>query len=169
MEQQQLTIDKRDGAVVATIHLARIDSKTAEELRQSLSSAAASARDLPLIVVLPVIGLLVNMIFGGRILNSGPAGEKIVGAIASTAVGLAFVVSVLQFVSLLGHHEGQVVPVADWITIGDLHIRSGWQLYVRQLLSMHSDRSLSKSKSLHSAGWQFNDRSTRQFLMPAQM
>ncbi len=44
---------------------------------------------IPWLVFAPVIGLLINMIFGGRL------SEKAVGTIASLASGAAFVVSVL--------------------------------------------------------------------------
>jgi NADH-quinone oxidoreductase subunit L len=72
---------------------------------------------VPLIVFLPVLGLLINMIFGGKL------GEKAIGAVASTASGLAFVTSVLLGVALWQTGgEAQTVPLADWITIGTLHI-----------------------------------------------
>jgi NADH-quinone oxidoreductase subunit L len=68
---------------------------------------------VPLIVFLPVLGLLINICFGGRM------GEKAIGTVASAASGLAFVVSVLLGVALwIGHGEGQVVPFAEWIKIG---------------------------------------------------
>ena len=41
---------------------------------------------VPLIVFLPVLGLLINLIFGGRM------SEKAIGAVASAASGLAFAV-----------------------------------------------------------------------------
>ncbi len=72
---------------------------------------------VPLIVFLPIIGLLVNIAFGGKM------GEKAIGAVASAAAGLAFVVSVLQGVALwTGGGNAQVVPFADWIRIGTLNI-----------------------------------------------
>ena len=72
---------------------------------------------VPLIVFLPVIGMLINLIFGGRM------GEKAIGAVASAASGLAFVVSALLGYSLwAAHGEAQVVPFVDWITIGNLYI-----------------------------------------------
>ncbi len=72
---------------------------------------------VPLIVFLPVIGLLINLIFGGRM------GEKAIGTVASAASGLAFVVSALLAVALSGAHgEAQVVPFAEWIRIGTLNI-----------------------------------------------
>lgn len=72
---------------------------------------------VPLIVFLPVIGLLINLIFGGWM------GEKAIGTVASAASGLAFVVSVLLGYSLwAAHGEAQVVPFAEWIRIGALNI-----------------------------------------------
>ena len=83
---------------------------------------------VPLIVFFPVIGLLINAFFGGKILESGKSGEKIVGWIASGAAGLAFVVAVLQVISLMGHPEGMVVPFAEWIHIGALELDWAFQV-----------------------------------------
>jgi len=72
---------------------------------------------VPWIVFFPVIGLLFNMIFGGRI------GEKAVGVVASLASGLAFMISVLLAILLVSHPEGTIVHLAEWITIGELSLR----------------------------------------------
>jgi NADH-quinone oxidoreductase subunit L len=53
----------------------------------------------PLIIAFPLLGLLINMIFGRRL------GERAVGIIASTAVGLSFVVAIVQFFALRSHPE----------------------------------------------------------------
>jgi NADH-quinone oxidoreductase subunit L len=72
---------------------------------------------VPLIVFSPVIGLLVNIIFGSRM------SEKAIGWLASAASGLAFVVSLLLGYSLwAAHGEAVVVPFADWISIGELDV-----------------------------------------------
>ena len=72
---------------------------------------------VPLIVFLPVLGLLVNIAFGGRM------GEKAIGAVASAASGLAFLVSVLLGIALWQTHgDVRVVPFAEWIRIGSLQI-----------------------------------------------
>jgi NADH-quinone oxidoreductase subunit L len=73
-------------------------------------------RLVPLIVFIPVIGLLINIILGGRL------GEKAIGTIASTASGLAFVVAILQVITLTSHPEGTTIPFAEWITIGELNL-----------------------------------------------
>ena len=85
-----------------------------------LSEATAGASQffylVPWIVFAPVIGLIINMIFGGRL------GEKAIGTVACLASGLAFVVSVLLAISLSAHPEGMVVPLAEWISIGELDL-----------------------------------------------
>jgi NADH-quinone oxidoreductase subunit L len=72
---------------------------------------------VPLIVFLPVIGLLINIAFGGKM------SEKAIGAVASTASGLAFLVSVLLGVALWSSGgAAHSLPFADWISIGTLSI-----------------------------------------------
>jgi len=77
---------------------------------------------VPWIVFFPVIGIFINIIFGGKLQSGGDAGERAVGWIASLASGLTLVVSVLQAVSLIRSPEGAVVRLADWITIGSLKL-----------------------------------------------
>jgi NADH-quinone oxidoreductase subunit L len=79
----------------------------------------------PLIIAFPILGLLINMIFGRRL------GERFVGITASSAVVLSFIVAILQFIALLGEPEGAQVMVADWITIGSLSVP--WALKVDSL------------------------------------
>ncbi len=70
----------------------------------------------PWIVFFPVIGLLVNIIFGGRF------SEKVIGMAASLASGLAFVVSVLLAYSLTQHPEAVRWTIGEWIHIGTLQL-----------------------------------------------
>ncbi len=70
----------------------------------------------PWVVLAPVVGLLINMFFGGRF------SEKVVGTIASLASGVTFVVSVLLAISLAQHPEAVAVPFAEWIHVGTLQL-----------------------------------------------
>ncbi|MDX1378347.1 MAG: NADH-quinone oxidoreductase subunit L [Anaerolineales bacterium] len=71
----------------------------------------------PWLVFFPVIGLLINIVFGHRF------NEKAIGAVASLASGAAFVVSVLLAWSVAaGHGEAVSVPFAEWIHIGALEL-----------------------------------------------
>ncbi len=70
----------------------------------------------PLVLFLPLFGLLVNVILGSKI------GQKSAGIIATIAAGLTFVVS-----ALLGWLLTQVAGpiyfhIADWITVGKLQL-----------------------------------------------
>src|SRR5512140_307508 len=71
---------------------------------------------VPWIIYAPIIGLLINVIFGKYL------GEKGVGVVASLAAGTAFVVAVLQAYGLSIHPEGADVNLAQWIHIGNLTI-----------------------------------------------
>jgi NADH-quinone oxidoreductase subunit L len=79
----------------------------------------------PLIILFPVLGLLINLVLGRRL------GERFVGIVGSGAVGMSFIVALLQFVALRGHPEGVSIPVAEWITIGQLSVP--WSLKVDTL------------------------------------
>jgi len=79
----------------------------------------------PGILFFPLAGLLINLIFGGRLK------EKAIGVIASGAVVLAFLVALLQAISLIYHPEGKIIPLAEWIRIGELKLR--WALQVDTL------------------------------------
>jgi NADH-quinone oxidoreductase subunit L len=70
----------------------------------------------PWIVFFPVIGLLINIMFGGRL------SEKVIGTVASLASGLAFVVSVLLAYSLTQHPEAVRWTIGEWIHIGALQL-----------------------------------------------
>ena len=71
----------------------------------------------PWLVFAPVLGLLVNLIFGKRF------SETLIGTVASLASGAAFVVSVLLAYSVSANH-GEVVrwQLAEWIHIGTLQL-----------------------------------------------
>ncbi len=71
---------------------------------------------VPLVVFIPIIGLLLNAFFGGR------WGEKVIGTIACLGSGLSFVVAVLLGISLIGSPGGTTVPFVEWITIGSLQL-----------------------------------------------
>jgi NADH-quinone oxidoreductase subunit L len=92
-------------------------------------SEAAQAEGLfiyaPLIIALPIVGLLLNILFGRR------AGERFSSIVASSAVGSAFIIAILQFIALRAHPEGATVHVADWIHIGALDV--SWSLKVDTL------------------------------------
>jgi NADH:ubiquinone oxidoreductase subunit 5 (subunit L)/multisubunit Na+/H+ antiporter MnhA subunit len=61
------------------------------------------ASSVPLVVILPFVGALLNL-FLGRYLS-----EKLIGAIATTAAGLAFAVAAVMTVGITAHGYEAVV------------------------------------------------------------
>src|SRR5215208_8238830 len=71
----------------------------------------------PWLVFAPVIGLLINLIFGRRL------SEALVGTIASLASGATFIISLLlAYTVSINHGEVMRWRLAEWIHIGTLHL-----------------------------------------------
>ena len=78
---------------------------------------------VPLIVLFPVVGLLINLFWGKQL------GEVRVGILASGAAGLSFLIAVLQLIALQGNdYHAVAVPLADWIVIGELVVPWAFQV-----------------------------------------
>jgi NADH-quinone oxidoreductase subunit L len=87
------------------------------------SSAFSLSALVPLIVVFPLLGVILNMLVGKRL------GDPWAGIIASLMSGLAFVIAVLQFVGLfLDKFHSTTVTLAEWIVIGTLKIPWAFQV-----------------------------------------
>ncbi len=82
----------------------------------------------PWVIGFPILGLIVNLLIGSKI------PERLVGWIASAAVGMAFVVAVLQFLAVQAEPAGREVVVATWISVGSLSVP--WALKVDSLSVM---------------------------------
>ena len=76
---------------------------------------------LTLILAFPLIGVLVNFLFGWK------RGEKFAGWTATLAMALAFAASLLSWLRLLGMPEkGRLIRVVlfEWIPIGALEVNA---------------------------------------------
>lgn len=71
---------------------------------------------VPLILLFPILGLLMNLAFGTRL------NEKWVGVVACSAAAAAFIVAVGTLVTLLKVPEGGEVLLWEWLRIGTLQI-----------------------------------------------
>lgn len=74
-----------------------------------------------LTVLLPLIGFLVNGLFGRKIKN-----EKVIGIIGSAAVGISFLVVLGAFIQTLGlpaEERSNTVELFTWLRVGGLHIK----------------------------------------------
>jgi NADH-quinone oxidoreductase subunit L len=91
---------------------------------------------VPLIVVFPFAGVLINAFFGRMLMphrdSKGP------GVVASILAGLSFVIAVLMFIALLGQPEGATVPFFQWMRIeaGSRVLDISWSFQVDTLSSV---------------------------------
>jgi len=79
-----------------------------------------------LTVLLPLLGFLVNGIFGSRTKN-----EKIIGWIGSGTVGLAFLIVACAFFQTLGlppDDRKTIVTLFNWLNVGGLNINVSYQV-----------------------------------------
>lgn len=85
-------------------------------------TAESTFQLVPLVVFLPLIGILLNLLVGKQL------GEKGIGIIASLATFGSFVVAVLLAFGLAQHPEGANVPLFQWMKIGNLDINWSFQV-----------------------------------------
>jgi NADH-quinone oxidoreductase subunit L len=93
-----------------------------------------AAQYVPLAVLLPLIGFVINGLWGRRF-----GSEKLVGALGSATVGAGFVIAVFAFVQMLGmpaDERLQLVSVYSWIAAGSLGVEVAYQVDQLSVLMM---------------------------------
>jgi NADH-quinone oxidoreductase subunit L len=72
---------------------------------------------VPFVILIPLAGLLINLIFGRRL------GQPAAGIVASTATALSFAIAVILAVALSRNPEqAVVVRIAEWIRVGTFSV-----------------------------------------------
>lgn len=89
----------------------------------------------PLIIYLPLAGLLFNALIGWRIVDADRTlGERITGGVATLMTVGAFIVSVTLFISLATNgFEAWFVPMFKWIVIPAANFEVDWKLQIDTL------------------------------------
>ncbi len=87
---------------------------------------------VPLVVLIPLAGMLINLFAGKRL------GERGVAIIGVGASGLAFVIAVLLWLAQVNTgYDPAVVSIpllsSDWITIPSAHVLIPWEFRVDSL------------------------------------
>ncbi len=91
---------------------------------------------IPLIVIFPFVGVLINAFFGRKLVQSR---DSIAPAVVASAMSTAsFVIAALMFIALLGHPDGVEVPFFTWfsITAGSRTLFVPWTFKVDTLSSV---------------------------------
>jgi NADH-quinone oxidoreductase subunit L len=106
---------------------------------------------VPLVVFLPVLGLVLNLLLGRRF------GETFAGVTASLATGLSFVVSVILALALKSSPEGVSVPFAEWIKIGTFNASWTFRVDTLSVLMMLVVSGVGTLIHIYSIGYMHND------------
>jgi NADH-quinone oxidoreductase subunit L len=107
-------------------------------------------------VLLPLVGFIVNGLFGKKIKN-----ELVVGIIGSGTVGLAFVIAVALLVRMLGMPVGErlhVVELFRWISAGSLDVRFAYQVDPLSILMMLIVTGVGFLIHVYSIGYMHGDK-----------
>lgn len=105
----------------------------------------------PLIIALPILGLLINLILGRRL------GERFSGIVASSAVAGSFIVTILQFIALQGELEGARVMIAEWIQIGTLAVPWAMRIDTLSVAMMLMVTGVSMLIHIYATGYMHED------------
>src|ERR1035437_638303 len=109
-----------------------------------------------LTVLLPLLGFLVNGIFGSRIKN-----EKIIGWIGSGTIGLSFLIVVgafFQTLALPADDRKTIVTLFNWLNVGGLNINVSYQVDQLSLVMALIVTGVGFIIHIYSIGYMHGDR-----------
>ena len=112
------------------------------------------------IPLFPLIGFIILGLFGSRIKK-----ESINGWIATFAVILSFVFSLLIFLDLISHpiERAHIVPVYTWIQTGYLNVSISYQVDQLSILFSLIITGIGSLIHIYSIGYMHGDRSFFRF------
>lgn len=113
-----------------------------------------------LVPILPLAGFLILGFFGKNIKN-----EKITGAIASSTVGIAFIITLLLFAGLLSNPEAypQTMKLFTWISVGNFNIDWAYQIDQLSITFTLFITGVGFLIHIYSIGYMHGDRSFYRF------
>ncbi|MEI6089655.1 MAG: NADH-quinone oxidoreductase subunit L [bacterium] len=112
-----------------------------------------------LIIFLPLLGFIVNGIFGKKINN-----EKIIGLIGTSTVSISFLTSLYLFIyTNLYHIPSTVVNLYRWLNIGDFQINISYQIDNLSLIFMMIITGVGALIHIYSISYMHTDRSFYRF------
>ena len=118
------------------------------------------AHTATLIVLAPLAGFLFVLV------NGATMKERSVGAVATSAVGLSFLASVVTFFQML-HAVHRVVSVTlfDWISVGSLHVSANLYLDPLAITMCLFVTGISTLIHLYSTGYMHGEKDYRKFFL----
>lgn len=114
-----------------------------------------------LTVVLPLLGFLINGIFGSRIKN-----EKVIGIIGSSAIGISFIITLIAFFETLALPTEQrqlIISLFTWLNVGGLDVSFAYQLDQLSLVMALIVTGVGFIIHVYSIGYMHGDKSFWRF------
>ena len=113
-----------------------------------------------LILLMPLVGFLFVMLLGPYLK------EKQVGYLATSVVGVSFVLTVIEFFLLLGHSSREVtVNLFTWINVGTLHIPAALLVDPLSITMCLFVTGISMLIHLYSIGYMHGEKDFRKFFL----
>ncbi|WP_322508061.1 NADH-quinone oxidoreductase subunit L [Anaerolinea sp.] len=106
---------------------------------------------VPWVVFFPLLGLILNLLFGKRF------GEKFAGAVASLATLASFGVALTLFFALQSHPEGASVPFLTWIQVGDFVVNWAFRVDTLSVTMMLVVSGVGLLIHIYAAGYMHED------------
>ena len=116
---------------------------------------------LPIILLLPLAGFLINGLFGKKI-----GSEKAIGALGTAAVAIPFVLALLLFFEMMGRApESRAIDftLLSWISTGDFSVDFAYRLDQLSVIFLLIITGVGSLIHLYSVGYMHGDRSFYRF------
>jgi NADH-quinone oxidoreductase subunit L len=118
------------------------------------------AHFMTLVLLLPLAGFLFVLLNGARM------SEKQIGAVATSAVGVSFVLTVISFFLLLHNTSREVtVHLFSWISVGTLHVPASLLVDPLSITMCLFVTGISTLIHLYSIGYMHGERDYRKFFL----
>ena len=114
-----------------------------------------------LTVLLPLLGFIINGVFGSKIKN-----EKVIGIIGCSTIGLSFIVVVLAFfetLSLPAENREHIIELFTWLKVGGLDIHIAYQVDQLSLVMALVVTGVGFIIHVYSMGYMHGDKSYWRF------
>lgn len=109
------------------------------------------------IVLLPLIGFVINGLFGKRL------PKALVGGLATLVVFAAFLISVSIFIGFPANGTPVIVKAFEWFTIGGIQVNFGFQIDQLSLMMMMIVTGIGSLIHLYSIGYMSHDKGFYKF------
>ena len=114
---------------------------------------------MPLIILFPLVGGLINGLFGRRLR------KPIAGIIATIMAVFAFAVAISQLIAVLGQPEGAIITVGNWVQVGDFIAPWAFQIDALSVTMMLVVTGIGSLIHIYAIGYMYEDEGFTRFFI----